>query len=282
MYLHCDPTASHYLKLVLDCVFGQDQFRNEIVWAYSGGGVPKRDFPRKHDVILRYAGDDRTFNVERKPYKENTQQVGKHSTLSGGGEINLERGTPVTDWWVDVKTVTGWNPEKTGWKTQKPLALLERIIRASTNEGDLVLDPFCGCATAALAAEKLRRQWIGIDMSPLAQKLVRSRLNNELGLEGLDVSFYDTPPTRTDLDDQPVSRVSAKHELYGRQEGICNGCLIHYPFRNMTVDHIVATGRGGADHPSNYQLLCGACNSVKGKKTHAELIARLRELGIRQ
>ena len=161
IYLHCDPTASHYLKALMDCVFGRTNFRNEIVWAYSGGGVPKRDFPRKHDTILRYAGEERTFNVQRKPYKENTQQVGKHSTLSGGHDIDLARGTPVTDWWTDLNTVTGWSPEKTGYPTQKPLALLERIIRASSNEGDFVFDPFCGCATTLVAAEKLSRKWGG-------------------------------------------------------------------------------------------------------------------------
>lgn len=161
IYLHCDPTAGAYLKTLMDAIFGPDAFRNEIVWCYAGGGTPKRDFPRKHDTILRYAGEERTFNVLRKPYKENTQQVGKHSTWSGGHDIDLARGTPITDWWTDLKTVTGWAPEKTGYPTQKPLALLERIIRASSNEGDYVFDPFCGCATTLVAAEKLSRKWGG-------------------------------------------------------------------------------------------------------------------------
>lgn len=88
IYLHCDPTMSHYLKLVMDAIFGKKNFRNEIVWCYSGGGVPGKDFPRKHDVLLRYGKSERVvFNAERKPYKENTQAVGKHSTLSGGAYI---------------------------------------------------------------------------------------------------------------------------------------------------------------------------------------------------
>ena len=106
LYLHCDPTASHYIKALIDGVFGHRNFRNEIVWAYSGGGISKRHFPRKHDVIFRYTKTNAfTFNIEYKPYKENTQQVGKHSTYSGGGDIPLDRGTPVTDWWTDIRTV---------------------------------------------------------------------------------------------------------------------------------------------------------------------------------
>ena len=180
IYLHCDPTASHYLKALMDAVFGRKCFRNEIVWCYSGGGTPRKDFPRKHDVILRYAvADEWTFNVERKPYKENTQQVGKHSTLSGGADIDLARGTPVTDWWNDIKTVTGWSPEKMDYPTQKPLALYGRIIEVSSNRGEWVLDPFCGCATTPVAAERLGRKWIGMDIWDRAHQTVLDRLAAE-------------------------------------------------------------------------------------------------------
>lgn len=147
LYLHCDYHASHYLKVMLDEVFGENRFRNEIVWCYSGGGIPRKDYPRKHDTIFRYAkGSEWTFNVERKPYKENTQAVGRHSTYVPEAQraIDLERGTPVTDWWTDIKTVTGWSPERLGYPTQKPVALLERIIKASSNPGDVVLDPSAG------------------------------------------------------------------------------------------------------------------------------------------
>ena len=184
IYLHCDPTASHYIKAVMDVIFGHQNFRNEIVWCYSGGGIPRKDFPRKHDTILRYTNSRAyTFYVERKPYKENTQQVGKHSTYSGGANIDLERGTPVTDWWTDIKTVTGWNPERLGYPTQKPLKLLDRIIKASSNEGDMIFDPFCGCATTLEAAHKLGRNWIGIDIAIHAIKRVaKVRLRERLGL----------------------------------------------------------------------------------------------------
>ena len=179
-YLHCDPTMSHSLKLLCDAVFGRNNFRNEIVWCYSGGGVPRKDFPRKHDVIFRYGkGGEVAFNVERKAYKENTQAVGKHSTLSGGKTIDLGRGTPVTDWWTDIKTSTGWNPERMGYPTQKPSGLLERIIRASSNEGDLVADFFCGCGTTISVAQTLKRRWLGCDISSEAIRVIRDRLQRD-------------------------------------------------------------------------------------------------------
>ena len=178
IYLHLDHTASHYLKAMMDAIFGKQNFRNEIVWCYSGGGIPRKDFPRKYDRILRYTkGNDYTFHVERKPYKENTQEVGIHSTYSGpDNKIDLARGTPITDWWTDIPTVTGWSPQNYGYRTQKPLALYERIIRASSNEGDIVLDPFAGCATTVVAAELLNRQWIGMDIWDGAHKAVVQRL----------------------------------------------------------------------------------------------------------
>jgi site-specific DNA-methyltransferase (adenine-specific) len=186
IYLHCDYRASHYLKMIMDepKLFGYDNFRNEIVWCYSGGGIPTKDYPRKHDIILRYTkGDNYAFKVEYKPYKENTQQVGKHSTYSAGDiNINLDRGTPVTDWWVDIKTATGWANEKVGYPTQKPLELLKRIIRASSKEGDVILDPFCGCGTAIIAAQQLNRKWIGIDISKSAYE-VSSVRQGELPLD---------------------------------------------------------------------------------------------------
>ncbi len=123
IYVHCDWHASHYIKVEMDKIFGYENFRNEIVWCYSGGGIPRSDFPRKHDVILRYTkGNSWIFNREYKPYKENTQQVGKHSTYvpAEKRDIDLARGTPIPDWWTDIETVTGWNPEKIGYPTQKP------------------------------------------------------------------------------------------------------------------------------------------------------------------
>ena len=177
IYLHCDPTSSHYLKLVMDAIFGADNFRNEIIWCYAGGGVPKKDYPRKHDVILRYGGEDRTFNVEHRPYGEHNT-TGKRATDRGGTrsvDYNPE-GTPVNDWWADLKPVINWSSERVGYPTQKPTVLLERIIKASSNPGDVVLDPFCGCGTTVKAADNLNRKWLGIDISVLAIDIILSRL----------------------------------------------------------------------------------------------------------
>ena len=195
IYLHCDPTASHYIKVMMDIIFGDDNFRNEIVWCFSGGGIPRNDFPRKHQVILRYSrGKDVVFNVEYKPYKENTQSVGKHSTLSGGKAIDLARGTPITDWWTDIKTVTGWHPENLGYPTQKPIDLLSRIIKASSNEGDIVFDPFCGCGTAIYAAHLNNRHWIGCDIAILSIRLVRDVLEKRYSLkDGVDYQTDGVP-----------------------------------------------------------------------------------------
>ena len=277
LYLHCDPTASHYIKALIDGVFGHRNFRNEIVWAYSGGGISKRHFPRKHDVIFRYTKTNAfTFNIEYKPYKENTQQVGKHSTYSGGGDIPLDRGTPVTDWWTDIRTVTGWNAERVGYPTQKPLALYERIIKASSNEGDLVLDPFCGCATTLIAAENLNRHWIGIDLWEHAATTLQQRI-------GFPVHARREPPVRTDDEaDAGVSLPSINRRqrraepwmrlshadmrdiLYAAQDGVCAGCGRKLHIRFMQLDHMQPRAEGGANTIDNRVMLCSPCNGAKG------------------
>ena len=175
-------------------------------------------------------------------------------------------------------TVVGVDP---GYPTQKPLALLDRIIRLASDEGGTVLDPFCGCATALVAADRLDRQWAGIDLSPLAARLVLKRLRDDRGPLFDDVTHREDAPRRTDLGDVPIYRTH-KHTLYGRQEGVCAGCQMMFPFRNMTIDHIVPRTKGGSDHIDNLQLLCGACNSMKGTETQEYLIARLKTEGIRQ
>ena len=157
----------------------------------------------------------------------------------------------------------------------KAITSLERIIRASSDAGDVVLDPFCGCATTCVAAERHNRHWIGIDISPKAIQLVNLRLEKELGFLGEIISRTDIPRRSEKL---PNYRTH-KHTLYGKQEGYCNG-KGHFPFRNMTIDHIVPRSKGGTDHEENLQLLCGACNSTKGNGTQAELIARLKDTGI--
>ncbi|MBD0866610.1 MAG: HNH endonuclease [Rhodobacteraceae bacterium] len=250
LWLHCDPTASHYLKNLLDAVFGHGNFLNEVIWAYRTGGVSKRWFGRKHDVLLYYAAKHgkHTFHVEKeRSYNRNN----KPYRFKGVEEFEDDNGCWYTmaalrDVW-ELNAIGRSSKERTGYPTQKPLALLERVIRASSNPGDLVLDPFCGCATTLVAADRLQRDWVGIDLSPTAVRLVHDRIGQDRGIWG-GPNALDTPPRRTDLGNLPNYRTH-RHRLYGVQEGICGG---------------------GTDHPENLQLLCSACNRSKGGRTMAE------------
>ena len=170
--------------------------------------------------------------------------------------------------------------ERVGYPTQKPLALLKRIIVTSSNPGDLVLDPFCGCATACVAADKLDRRWVGIDLSAKAIELVAQRLQQPppLGIGSLFHHGYVTArtdiPRRTDIE-APVHYRQDKHVLFGRQEGLCGGCRMDFPFKIFEVDHMVPQSRGGTDQMENLQLLCSGCNRIKGDRPQKYLMARL-------
>ena len=193
--------------------------------------------------------------------------------------LDEQKGRPLGDVWSDISPINSQAQERIGYPTQKPVSLLNRIISVSTNKGDIVLDPFAGCATACVAAERLQRRWIGIDLSPMAAKLVKSRLQKEMKLF-YEIHHRTDVPRRTDLGDLPNYRTH-KHTLYGRQEGICAGCRVMFPFRNMTVDHIVPQAKGGSNHIANLQLLCGACNSKKGTRSQEQFIAALKAEGLR-
>ena len=343
IYLHCDPTASHYLKVIMDSIFGKNNYRSEITWkratsTQKGSQHRSLRWGNNADMLLYYAASKLTsLCPERELTEPEILQKFKHvdengeryyndsahiwSTPNMGARPNLcyewrgfvnphpsgwrlskerleeeyqkgnivirpdgklERRKYLKDYkgasygniWDDILPPT--KDERTGYPTQKPVALLDRIIKASTNKDGTVLDPFCGCATTCVAAERLQRQWIGIDISSKAVELVKYRLEKEVGFFGKIISREDIPKRSEKL----PNYTTHKHQLYGKQEGICNGCKSHFPFRNMTVDHIVPQKHGGTDHEDNLQLLCGACNSTKGTGTQAELIAKLKEQGV--
>jgi len=256
LYLHCDPTASHYLKIVLDGVFGQLGFRSEVVWRRSGAHNDSNRYGANHDVILFYAkGKQWTWNQQFAPYSESyTKQNYRYKDATGrlfrvsdmtankpGGDVSYDwttpegqvvrpykgrywayskqnmqvmhdagsiyyrttgmpmlkhyldemPGVPLQTFWDDVSPIISGSQERLGYPTQKPLALLERIITVSSNEGDVVLDPFCGCGTAVHAAQKLKRRWIGIDVTHLAVSLIEKRMRD--AFPGIAFEVHGTP-----------------------------------------------------------------------------------------
>jgi site-specific DNA-methyltransferase (adenine-specific) len=195
IYLHCDPTASHYLKIVMDAIFGNKNFRNEIIWHYRRYTATSNDFQQMHDVIFRYSkGKEVIFNSLWQEYQPanlknhpwETDEKGKTFYWKRGKNIEPykvyinEKGVKMNDVWI-VPQISPIGKERLGYPTQKPEALLERIIEASSNEGDLVLDPFCGCGTTVAVAERLKRNWVGIDITMLSINLIKRRLNDQFG-----------------------------------------------------------------------------------------------------
>ena len=362
IYLHCDSTASHYLKLVMDSIFGRDNFQNEVIWKRTSAHNDPGRFGRIHDTLLFYVkGPGATWNLQYEAHEEsyiektyrhqdthgryridnltgpgtsegesgqpwrnvdptdigrcwsaprtgayseyiekhfipNYRQISSvHDRLNALDEADLiywpDRGTmpslkrylaaspgrPLQDIIVDINQLGSTAKERTGYPTQKPLVLLERIIKVSSNPSDVVFDPFCGCATTLVAADRLQRRWIGIDISPKAAELVISRVQADQGLFK-EILIRKDNPKRTDIGETPPARTH-KHTLFGLQEGLCGGCGIFFPFRNLTIDHKLPRSKGGTDHFENLWLLCGACNSVKGTGTVAELRVRLKDMG---
>jgi len=255
LYLHCDPTASHYLKVVLDGVFGHENFVNEIVWKRTSSksdhtqGAKHR--PRIHDTILHFAKDVHaaTFHTAfleldeeyvRKKFPHNEPDGRRYGLWDMSGPGGAAKGNPsyevmgitrfwryskarmeqmildglvvqpspgsvprekrylddsegvaVGDVWTDISPINSQAAERLGYPTQKPLSLLERIVAASSNEGDVVLDPFCGCGTAVHAAQKLNRRWVGIDITHLAISLIEKRLKD--AFKGIEFEVHGTP-----------------------------------------------------------------------------------------
>lgn len=177
IYVHLDWHVGHYVKLTMDEVFGKSNFHNEIIYCYSGGGIPANEMPRKHDTIFWYSkGQTWTFNTQYRPYSEGTLQRGRTAVKGPDAELRSE-GTPINDWWPDVKKITSpTDPEKLYYDTQKSEELLSRIIKMGSCEDDLVLDIFGGSGTTAAVAEKLGRRWITTDLGKPACMIMRKRL----------------------------------------------------------------------------------------------------------
>ena len=203
IFLHCDPTAGHYLKLAMDAIFGRKNCRNDIIWCYTGPGSPSmRQFNRKSDYIFWYSmGGTWTFNqnAARVPYKDPKQTLRK--AFDAGRGINAAevdkyrgRGKILENWWADIALAVRSPKERLGYATQKPLALMRRIIGASSNPGEIVLDPFCGCGTTIEAAHELERRFIGIDIARSAAQVIARRMTERAGFGKLVVGDK-TPST---------------------------------------------------------------------------------------
>ena len=339
IYLHCDPTASHYLKLLMDSIYGPGNFLAEITWKRTSAHSDSRTFGNVADVILFYGEQTNDIRVPYDPAY--IARYYRHDDYDGRGPYTLDNMTspnprpnmtyewkgyppPIKGWrysretmtkldsedriwypdkigqrprlkrylnempgnvvdniWTDIPPINSQAKERVGYPTQKPLALLDRIIKASSNDGDVVLDPFCGCATACVAAENLGRRWIGIDISPKAVELVNIRLQQSMGTLFHDrlVTARTDIPRRTDVE-APIPYRQNKHVLFGQQEGRCIGCKSAFEFRHLEVDHIIPRDSGGQDNVQNLQLLCAHCNRVKGNRSQEYLMARLVEMGI--
>ncbi len=200
-YIHCDWHANAHIRIMLDKIFGKENFQNEIVWFYKTGGVSKERFSRKHDIIYFYTKSNKyTFNLQKeKSYL--THKYGFKNIEIKKDDKGYYTEVYCRDVW-DIPALRGNQPEAEHYPTQKPEALLEKIIKASSNKGDVVLDAFCGCGTTVAVAQLLGRRWIGIDISPTAINIIQRRLKKvgikerALGtIEGIDYIVVGMPTT---------------------------------------------------------------------------------------
>ena len=296
IYLHCDPTASHYLKAVMDVIFGQDNFRNEIVWCYRGGGVPEFDFANKHDIIFRYSkSEQRIFNVDdvRVPYSQSVLKSSpsrydksyRANKVYSGYKPNA-KGKHPEDWWPIQPLMPSDKKERLGYPTQKPLALLERIIKASSNPGDLVLDPFCGCGTTIESAELLERRWAGIDISQFSAELVRNRIVSKFeSISKADIRMLGVPATaqaarelarqdKFEFEKWACGHVGAQGLFHapgtkGPDRGV-DGVLKFYPFfslqQRIKENTAIVQVKGGKVSPDNVRALFDTVDQVEEAK----------------
>jgi len=220
IYLHCDPTASHYIKVMMDGIFGHANFRNEIIWHYEKWSAKSNKFQKNHDVILVFGKSNKTKFNNLKILTDNLKKKYEKGYLIGGGggskglvvynkhlpkvkkmieshkykvHYSSMDGRSMSDVW-SIPIINPMSKERLGYPTQKPIALLDRIIEAATDKGDVVFDPFCGCGTTIYAAHKLKRKWIGCDIGVLAIKLIRHTLEERYRLSEGDHFEVDGIP----------------------------------------------------------------------------------------
>ena len=286
IYLHCDPTASHYLKALMDAVFGRENFRNEIVWYYKNASRGKKQHAKAHDIVLLYVKDGgEIFNREDvlMPY-ESGMTAWRHKKA---GKAPPKGKTP--DDVIVMPNLNSMDSERTGYPTQKPLALYEHLIKASSNEGDLVLDPFAGCGTTCVAAERLNRQWAAIDKWEQTKDLIVQRLEAEKRMVAVEqLTVTETPPERTDGGEAASLDLRLwmwqhpekwqrlfRHEMsdylaeaQGTATGLvtCAGCGRSLEREFMDIDHILPRDEGGENHITNRILVCGPCGEKKFNK----------------
>ena len=312
IYLHCDQTAGHYIKMCMDAIWGKKNFRNEIVWHYRRWTAASKQFQKMHDTILYYS-KTREY-LFTKPLQSYSNEEYIEDTVRGvvdgklvrlkdnkGNYIKRENqkgGVLMHDVWHDINFLAPTANERTGSPDQKPVALYERIIKASSNEGDLVLDPFCGCATTIIAAQNLNRRWVGIDRRCEARYHIITRLMGisrkererlekyasdkkwlDKQTHRYEIHYQTQPPTRTDENEQtspelahvyPIEnkhqlRHAEMHDILTNQFGLkCWGCNFIPPDkRYLHLDHIIPKTDGGTNDIDNRALLCQPCNTKK-------------------
>ena len=279
IYLHCDSAANSYLRLLMDAVFGRKNFRNDIRWCYFGPSNVRRNFPRKSDTILFYSmSDDSTFNRDavRVDYKvrlpDNVPVHGTAGDTARIAELNSMGKVPF-DWWEDILPISHRKSERTGWATQKPVALYERIIKASSNPGDVVFDPFCGCSTTLMAAENLDRQWVGCDIDKAGPKVIKERRDMLLNSKSLldeetqkdryakDIDVQKLPGKRNQFTDDEMREML----FYKQGEKCANRYCDSKPrMEDLELDHEIPKRHGGSDQFWNRIGLCSNCNRRKG------------------